>query len=194
MPILFYKTREAYGGFSNFSRHPVTIHGQTYSTSEHAYQAQKFRPHRPDLVEAVRKAASPRQAADMGRNRQFPLAAGWDLPLDATTLTQRIPDCSTLDLDDGYRHPAPLFGHLKDVVMYEVVYAKLAQHPDLRDLLLGTGTECIVEATPVDSYWGWGHDGKGENKLGRIFMVIRTALRQSASTGVTVGKPSCVAV
>lgn len=194
MPILFYKTREAYGGFSNFSPHPVTIYGQTWPTSEHAFQAQKFHPHRPDLVEAVRKTPGPRAAANMGRDRQLPLAAGWEKRLPPEALAERIPDHQFLELDDTFRSTNPLFDRLKDVVMYEVVYAKVVQHPELRQLLHGTDSETIVEATPVDSYWGWGNDEKGLNKLGRIFMTIRAALRQSATAGRAVGKPSCVAV
>jgi predicted NAD-dependent protein-ADP-ribosyltransferase YbiA (DUF1768 family) len=78
--------------------------------------------------------------------------------------------------------------------MYEVVYAKIVQHPDLHKLLLETGTEHIIEATATDPYWGWGKTTKGVNKLGRLFMAIRTALRRSANTSVAFGKPSCLAV
>jgi predicted NAD-dependent protein-ADP-ribosyltransferase YbiA (DUF1768 family) len=194
MPILFYKTREAYGGFSNFSRHPVNIYDQAWPTSEHAFQAQKFHPHRPDLVEAVRHAGGPSEAASMGRNREFPLAGGWDKPLDSEALAARIPDHVALETEDKSQATDPLFAFLKDVVMYEVVYAKLVQHQDLKDLLLGTGTERIIEATAIDPYWGWGSTTKGVNKLGRIFMAIRASLRQSANLGVVFGKPSCVAV
>jgi len=194
MPILFYTTRGIYGSFSNFSRHAVTIYGATWRTSEHAFQAQKFHPHRPDLVEAVRNAVTPRDAAAMGRNRAYPLAPGWEQPLEPAALEERIPDYRFLELDDLFRATNHLFARLKDVVMYEVVYAKVTQHPELRELLFGSGSETIVEASPVDAYWGWGPDERGLNKLGRIFTTIRSALRESITAGRPVGKPSCVAV
>lgn len=194
MPILFYNTRGTYGGFSNFSRRPVPVYGRTWPTGEQAYQAQKFHPHRPDLVEAIFNAVSPREAADIGRNRRHPLAPSWDQRLEPSAIEARIPDFTFLETADLFRATNPLFSALKDVVMYEVVYAKIAQHADLRDLLLGTGSEEIVEASPVDAYWGWGRAENGLNKLGRMFMAVRDALRESAAKDAVVGKPACLPV
>ena len=47
----------------------------------------------------------------------------------------------------------------------------------LRDVLLGTGDEEIVEDSPTDGYWGCGADGKGRNRLGEILMEVRATLR-----------------
>jgi|SRR5579859_833538 len=76
MPIYFYKTDEQYGCFSNFSRHGFELDGDFWPTSEHYFQAQKFvgTPH----VEAIRQVKTPRQAADMGRERDRPLRADWE--------------------------------------------------------------------------------------------------------------------
>lgn len=63
---------------------------------------------------------------------------------------------------------------VKDTIMHEAVVAKFTQHDDLRELLLGTGDSKIVEHTANDPYWG---DGSGENRLGRILMQAREALR-----------------
>lgn len=191
MAIQFYKTKEPYGGFSNFSNHKVRVYGMTWSTSEHAFQAMKFAPHRPDLIRAVQATATPRLAADMGRDRSLPLADGWEKP--PQLLHYRLTDHAELHVDDGFEHREPLFNRLKDVVMYEVVYAKMTQHPELRSLLLRTGTEPIVEATPKDPYWGWGANEKGENKLGRVLMSVRGALVRGAATKTAFGKPDRVA-
>ncbi len=76
MPIYFYSPCEAYGCFSNFSPHGVMLKGLWWPTSEHYFQAQKFAdtPHE----EAIRLARTPKQAAEMGRDRKRPLRADWE--------------------------------------------------------------------------------------------------------------------
>lgn len=75
--INFYKTRDPFGCFSNFSRHPVTIDDQEWPTTEHYFQAMKFEGV-PSLVEKVRQAKSPMDAARMGRDRKNPLREDWE--------------------------------------------------------------------------------------------------------------------
>jgi N-glycosidase YbiA len=65
----------------------------------------------------------------------------------------------------------------KDRVMEECVRAKFLQHKDLRDQLMATGEEELIEDSPVDWYWGCGADGTGKNTLGKILMKIRKELR-----------------
>ena len=71
----------------------------------------------------------------------------------------------------------PDWDTVKDEVMYRAVRCKFEQHSELRDLLLATGDEDIVEAAPNDYYWGVGREGTGQNKLGRIIERIRAELR-----------------
>ena len=66
---------------------------------------------------------------------------------------------------------------VKDDVMREAVRAKFSQHEDIKAVLLGTGSETLIEAARNDSYWGYGPDGKGQNKLGQVLMEIRDELR-----------------
>ncbi len=61
-------------------------------------------------------------------------------------------------------------------VMEEILTAKAVQHDDVRDALRRTGTRTIIENSPVDSFWGAGADGKGENMVGKIWMKIRDSL------------------
>lgn len=75
-PIKFYSVSEPFGGFSNFSPHPVTLDGKVWPTSEHYFQAKKFEGH-PD-EEEIRKTASPMVAARMGRSRKRPLRKDWE--------------------------------------------------------------------------------------------------------------------
>src|SRR5712692_6380855 len=55
---------------------------------------------------------------------------------------------------------------VKDEIMRTAVLRKFETHADIREVLLGTGDEEIVEAAPTDSYWGVGADGQGVNRLG----------------------------
>lgn len=62
-------------------------------------------------------------------------------------------------------------------VMYECVLAKFVQHKNLRDQLIATGNEELIEDSPVDWYWGCGADGTGQNMLGKILMRVRLELQ-----------------
>ena len=76
MAIEFYGTRDTYGCFSNFSKHGVELDGQWWPTTEHYFQAQKFVG--TEHVELIRCAATPKRAAEMGRERSRPLRADWE--------------------------------------------------------------------------------------------------------------------
>jgi ribA/ribD-fused uncharacterized protein len=68
----------------------------------------------------------------------------------------------------------------KEWVMERVVRAKHDQHEYIQKMLLETDDRIIVEDSPKDSFWGWGPDRKGLNKLGKIWMKIRTEKKQKA--------------
>ncbi len=67
---------------------------------------------------------------------------------------------------------------IKVQIMKEIIVAKVAQHEDLREMLLQTGNKTIVKNSPIDSFWGIGSDGKGKNMMGEIFMEVRDQLSQ----------------
>ena len=67
---------------------------------------------------------------------------------------------------------------VKDEIMQQGVLRKFETHADIREILLATGDELIVENSPIDYYWGCGKDGTGKNKLGQILMAVREILRQ----------------
>ena len=66
---------------------------------------------------------------------------------------------------------------VKDDVMLKAVLCKFQTHADIREILLSTGYQLIVENSPIDYYWGCGADGSGKNKLGQILMQVRDLLR-----------------
>jgi len=81
MTIYLYSTREEpYGAFSNFSAHGFALDSKRWPTSEHYFQAQKFvgTPHE----EEIRRARTPREAANRGRERTRPLHRDWEAVKD----------------------------------------------------------------------------------------------------------------
>ena len=148
MTIYFYGIRDKYGCFSNFSPHGFELDGDYWTTSEHYFQAQKFvgTPH----LDQVRAVKTPKDAAEMGRDRKRPLRSDWE--------------------------------QVKDDIMRKGVLRKFETHADLRDILLSTGEQPIVENAPGDYYWGCGKDGSGKNMLGQILGEVREILRDADST------------
>jgi ribA/ribD-fused uncharacterized protein len=67
---------------------------------------------------------------------------------------------------------------VKDDIMREAVRQKFRTYPELRQVLLATGNEELIEHAPADYYWGSGADGSGHNRLGQILMEVRDELRR----------------
>lgn len=145
MAIYFYKINDEFGCFSNFAHYNFELDGKKWMTSEHYFQAQKFRG--TEYEEVIRLLDNPMKAAEMGRNRDLPLIEGWE--------------------------------QIKDDVMRKAVYAKFTQNKKIRDILISTGKEIIIEKTTDDYYWGCGKDGCGKNMLGIILMEVREKIAYS---------------
>lgn len=68
-------------------------------------------------------------------------------------------------------------------VMRQVLRLKFAQHADLRERLMQTGDERLVEHRTRDAFWGDGGDDSGQNMLGRLLMEIRKELKAAGGMG-----------
>ena len=142
--IYFYKvSEEPYGCFSNFAKYGLELDGAWWPTSEHYFQAKKFLD--PQIQAKIRLAATPKQSAEMGRDRSNPLRPDWEA--------------------------------VKDEIMRQAVLKKFQTHPEIKAILLATGTKHIVENAPGDYYWGCGKDGTGKNMLGQILVEVRDLLK-----------------
>lgn len=144
MAIKFYRLKDKYGCFSNFSTHAFKLDERQWPTSEHYFQAQKH-VGTPWYYE-VANASSAHIAADLGRDRSHPLRSNWE--------------------------------DIKDDVMLKCVREKVMQYPHIKELLLSTGTQDIIEDSPIDYYWGCGKDGSGKNMLGKILMKVREEIKE----------------
>jgi hypothetical protein len=77
------------------------------------------------------------------------------------------------------RHPLRQdWEEVKDEIMQQAVLQKFSTHADIREILLNTGDELLVENARNDYYWGCGADGSGKNKLGEILVIVREILRK----------------
>ncbi|BAY34356.1 hypothetical protein NIES2107_62610 [Nostoc carneum NIES-2107] len=70
---------------------------------------------------------------------------------------------------------------VKTQVMREAVLKKFLTHTEIRDILLNTGNEIIVEDSPNDYFWGCGKNKTGENQLGKVLMSVREEIRKLVS-------------
>ena len=68
---------------------------------------------------------------------------------------------------------------VKDDIMRKAVLKKFQTHSSIREILLATGDEELIEKTTGDYYWGCGTNGTGKNMLGIILMETRKILGYS---------------
>ena len=69
---------------------------------------------------------------------------------------------------------------IKCDIMYEAVIYKFLANPSIRQELLSTGNEEIVEETIKESFWGCGPDHNGENNYGKILAIVREKLKENS--------------
>ncbi|MBQ3474716.1 MAG: NADAR family protein [Bacilli bacterium] len=66
---------------------------------------------------------------------------------------------------------------IKKDVMFEAVLYKFLNNEEIKDKLLKTGNEEIIEETTKESYWGCGPNHDGENNYGKILCKVRDYIR-----------------
>lgn len=74
--IQFYEPDDAYGFLSNFYPSPILIEHQSWATSEHYYQAQKF-IHQPEVYQEIQQCESPELAFSLSRKYQKHVRTDW---------------------------------------------------------------------------------------------------------------------
>ena len=111
---------------------------------------------------------------------------------DMTTLPKIVAASTPAAAKKGGRLVQNFDPQVWDKHKFELVMAgnwhKFSQHPALKDFLLATGDQVLVEASPMDKIWGIGMAGsnpaakdpaawKGDNLLGFALMEVREKLR-----------------
>ncbi|MBA3602117.1 MAG: NADAR family protein [Parachlamydiaceae bacterium] len=154
--IEFYGKQQPYYELTNFYENKrnsnlkmIHYKGNNFKTSEHAFQFEKFN-------------YGSQQAQQVGLQI---LSA--QTPREAFDIAQKNAHLIRINWQEE-----------KDSVMYEIVKSKFSQSSrHLRNVILKTDNAILVEASPLDSYWGYGVNGQGENKLGRILMRVREEMK-----------------
>lgn len=67
---------------------------------------------------------------------------------------------------------------IKCDVMYEAVIYKFIANNKIRELLINTGHEEIIEETVKEDFWGCGINKKGKNNYGKILCLVREKLKE----------------
>jgi ribA/ribD-fused uncharacterized protein len=185
-PVLvvgFYEANkgERHGAFCNYHLAPqVMADGKSYASVEHFYQSRKIDASQSAdhaaFAEVIRAASTPNKAKilatmSVSDGRGYAWRTALD-PIIADYLARGV-------------RIRPEWKAIKEEVMLEGLRAKFTQHPALATLLLSTGDASIVEQSPRDSYWGWGADKQGKNRLGHLLVQVRTELRQTPAPATT---------
>lgn len=154
--IRFYRASEKpYGAFSNLYRRDIVFEGETFATSEHAYQAGKAR--KPQVKEWLMSAPSPALLAMAAHGLYY-----WDV----------APGWSKTKFDR-------MRGVLRaKFTQHEDLRELLLSTGDAR--LVESAT---VDNT-VNRLWGE-VNGKGKNMLGIMLMELRAELRSESPETVT---------
>lgn len=82
--------------------------------------------------------------------------------------------------DEAHRYQSwvrPDWRQVNIVKMEEALRLKFTQHKRLRQLLLDTGDDELIEDSPRDYFWGVGADYSGRNELGKALERLRQELR-----------------
>lgn len=163
--IRFYGHKNPHGFLSNFYDSPFELEGEDWSTVEHFYQAAKA----TSLIDRQIVATAPDPGTAKHHGRAIKCREDWEDVVGSVELRDLFLD------ERGY-----VVELVKDHYMYAALVAKFEQNPILKKALLDTGDATLIENSPSDAYWGCGKSGTGLNKLGRMLMLIRAAIRDHA--------------
>jgi len=148
--------------YSNFYPASFEIDGKVFPTSEHYFMYAKAMKFDPDGPVTYEALVSAPPAEAKKMGRQV-----------------RFFSESTWDAIDQQ-------------IMYKACLAKFAQNPELKQQILETGDDIIVECSPRDRKWGIGMGKnnpnaqnpklwRGSNLLGETLMKVRAKLREGLS-------------
>ena len=161
--ILYFFSKEPENKeFSNFYETKFTLDGVEYRSAEHAFQAVKAKTFGDDAsFTKVLRAKSAQSAKSFGKK--------------------------VVGFKDEVWTPEKKEGIMKDIVR-----AKFTQNLELRKKLVDSGDKVLANADARDKFWGVGTSAttaiakdpskwKGENKLGKMLMELRTELRAESA-------------
>lgn len=168
MTIEFYTKENLYYEFSNFyTKNLINIDNYLWLNVEHYFQAQKF-AHEPEYYQIIQACDSPQKFKNLGCQKKTQFSGKWVVNklLDKRLLNDIVTQYKHLKIREDW-------DTIRDFIMKKALLAKFTQDQNLKKLLLDTDNREIIEASPKDSYWGWGKNKDGLNKLGKLLMEVR---------------------
>ena len=78
-----------------------------------------------------------------------------------------------------YRLKVSDYKKRRATLMTRALYTKVQMYPEVKEALLATAEQKIVETSAYDYFWGIGRDARGVNQLGQIWMNIRSKLKDA---------------
>ena len=169
MPITITKSKLPHGWMGNMAPYSVEYGGKQWPRTEHLFQVLRFND--DNAKEQIRRIANPLIAKRKAKG----IAKAH--PEKVAVLPMSEQDLANMEM---------------------VLRLKLEQHPDLKQVLLDTGNETIIEDCtnrPRGSGKFWGaalEDGKwqGKNMLGKLWMRLRKELKGGRMKPTNVGRRS----
>jgi ribA/ribD-fused uncharacterized protein len=80
-------------------------------------------------------------------------------------------------ISEAHKQDMPKDWHQEKTAIMELIFrAKAEQNEDVREVLQRSGKRQIIENSPVDSFWGIGPNGDGQNMVGKVWMKVRDNL------------------
>lgn len=181
--IRFYSPKGDYFELSNYYPYKMSLGSKTFSSNECFYQSMKFRnPKDKEMMEyydLISECDSPQKSKDMGNQKKSRFGANW-------LINKSKPQLGYVnDAIDKYKHLKPFqnWDQVKDDVMWMCLFIKFREE-NIMKILLDTGDNILIEASPKDYYWGY-TGGTGKNMLGKLLMEIRGVYRKNPKTKVT---------
>jgi len=72
-----------------------------------------------------------------------------------------------------FKRKVPEWKSRRKLMMTRALYRIVNEHPAIKQALLDTEEQLLIETSLYGHYWGVGRDQRGENTLGKIWMDIR---------------------
>lgn len=151
--IFFYEKGQPFYEFSNFPFYPIMIERQIYPTTEHYFQAQKFKGY-PDIQECILNQKSPGRAYRIAENEKSKVRQDW----------------SEVRIEVMYAALVAKFVQHKDLARMLLGTGEKVIIED---------TSLAPRNKHDDPYWGNGRTFMGQNNLGRLLMYIRHLMQKN---------------
>ena len=80
-----------------------------------------------------------------------------------------------------FKRKAKAWKNNRRLWMTRALYRKTQEHSEVKEALLATGDDLLIETSLYNHFWGIGRDQRGENTMGKIWMDIRAKIQPGNS-------------